>query len=179
MPAGGNKTVRKAAKEGAVHETGAAPGRGAAKDILVIDDDSMNTQLFGDICDSMGWRALSAGDGEEGVRKAEDFRPDLIILDLMMPRLDGFGVLAELRSDPALDWIPVIVVSALSAEESEARALELGAIEYVRKPFSVEHLRNRMASALRISAERRRAPVRSDVSTGGELGDDEIEDVDG
>ena len=115
----------------------------------------MNTLLLQDICESTGWHVVVAEDGRLGLAEARKRRPDVIVLDLMMPRMDGFGVLTVLRQDPEVSWIPVLVVTALSGEESRDRALELGAWDYLRKPFSVAELTKRMGVALGLSAERR------------------------
>jgi CheY-like chemotaxis protein len=136
-------------------------GGGQQKAVLVIDDDLMNTQLFTEICDATGWRAVVAVDGRQGIGKARDIQPDLILLDLMMPRMDGFSFLSMLNADPRLAAIPVVVVTAIADEISAERALALGAIDYVRKPFRVEELKEKMTHALALSVGRRRSVLQS------------------
>jgi len=116
--------------------------------VLVIDDDKMNTQLLGDVCAVAGWRVLVAEDGQQGMTLARKHHPDVILLDLMMPRLDGFGVLAELRRTEALADVAVVVVSAIGEQDSVDRAHALGAVGYLHKPFGLEDLRSALKSAV-------------------------------
>lgn len=91
--------------------------------------------------------ALTAGDG---MRMARDLRPDVILLDIEMDGMDGFAVLTELKSDPMLQDIPVIFISATASMEDRVRALDLGAVDFVGKPFEVVELKARVRSALRV-----------------------------
>lgn len=124
--------------------------------ILVIDDDLMNAQLFSEIGELTGWSVYTAQDGEGGLGKARDIHPDLILLDLMMPNMDGFTVLSNLRRDPSLRGIPVMVVTAIDEEGSSDRAKLLGAVDYIKKPFSVLALKEKITRILELSRERRR-----------------------
>jgi len=123
--------------------------------ILVIDDDYMNAQLYTEIGELTGWTVFTAEDGEGGLGKAREMHPDVILLDLMMPKLDGFAVLSSLRRDPILKSIPVVVVTAIDEEGSSDRARYLGAVDYVKKPFSVLELKEKVVQALQVSHERR------------------------
>ncbi|MCD6497837.1 MAG: response regulator [Deltaproteobacteria bacterium] len=116
--------------------------------VLVIDDDRMNTQLLGDVCAVSGWRVLVAEDGQQGMTLARKHHPDVILLDLMMPRLDGFGVLAELRQSAGLADVAVVIVSAIGEQDSVDRAHALGAVGYLHKPFGLEDLRSALKSAV-------------------------------
>lgn len=116
--------------------------------ILVIEDDKFNIKLLTEACRSMGCRVSSAMDGEAGVEVFEAETPDLILLDVMLPKLDGFGVLARIRAHPERGRTPVIMVTALQNAEDRARALELGADDYVGKPFRLGDLRSRVRSVL-------------------------------
>lgn len=137
--------------------------------ILVIDDDLMNAQLFSEIGELTGWSVFTAQDGEVGLGKAREIRPDVILLDLMMPNMDGFAVLANLRRDPELSRIPVLVVTAIDEEGSSDRARHLGAVDYIRKPFSVVALKERITQVLEVSHERRRT---FDFARGGAFQDE-------
>jgi CheY-like chemotaxis protein/signal transduction histidine kinase len=105
--------------------------------VLVIDDDPMVQHLLRGHLESESFRVLSATDGVEGLTLARDARPTVIILDIHLPRIDGWTVLAELKSDPALSAIPVVM---LSVEEQRARGFSFGACEYLVKPVEPERL---------------------------------------
>lgn len=96
-----------------------------------------------------GHRVHTAGDGEEGLERALSLRPDLIISDIMMPKLDGWALLRALRAHPELAQTPVLLLTALSSDEDRIRGLRLGADDYLPKPFRFEELDLRVASALR------------------------------
>ena len=105
--------------------------------ILVIDDDFANRRVLRLVLTRNGYAALLAGDGYEGLRMAKEARPDLILLDFFMPGEDGFEVLAQLKADPELRGIPVVIFTVLVREESQRQALEMGAAAYVTKPFDI------------------------------------------
>src|SRR5207247_10963213 len=90
-----------------------------------------------------------AGDGEEGLMRADQLRPDLIITDVMMPKLDGWALVRALRSRPELALVPVIFLTALGGEEDRIRGFRLGADDYLPKPFRFEELDLRVANALK------------------------------
>ena len=121
--------------------TRGAPAAGAGTVMLVIDDDPAVYELMQRVCGAEGYRVLTAGGGEDGLRLARAERPDVIVLDVIMPDLDGWRVLSTLKADPALAQIPVIMVTI--ADERE-RGLALGASEYLVKPVD----RGRLAAAL-------------------------------
>lgn len=106
--------------------------------ILVIDDDSANRLVLQMVLKRSGYTPVLAEDGGSGLSRAQEVLPDLILLDFFMPGEDGFDVLARLKSDPALKDIPVVIFTILVREESERKALEMGAAAYVTKPFDVE-----------------------------------------
>jgi signal transduction histidine kinase/DNA-binding response OmpR family regulator len=105
--------------------------------ILVIDDDPMVQQLLLRELQSEGFEVFTAGDGVKGLELARASRPSAIVLDLLLPRIDGWSVLSTLKSDPLVAAIPVIL---LSVEEQRARGLSLGAFEYLVKPVEPERL---------------------------------------
>lgn len=112
--------------------------------VLVVDDDASIVLLGSHIVSSMGMIPLVAFDGPEAVEKALRFRPDLVLLDINMPRMDGFEVIRTLKAEPATSLVPIIVFSARKDDDDKVRALGLGADDYVTKPFSVTELGARM-----------------------------------
>lgn len=108
--------------------------------ILVIDDDFASRRVLQLVLTRNGYAASLAEDGPEGLRLAKAVRPDLILLDFFMPGEDGFEVLAQLKADPALRDVPVIIFTVLVREESERQALAMGAAAYVTKPFDVDEV---------------------------------------
>jgi len=108
--------------------------------ILVIEDDRNIKQTIMDLLDAEGYEAYSAGDGIEGIAKAKNMLPDMIICDVIMPAKDGFEVLKELSGDSSTALIPFIFLSA-KAEIGDVRyGMQLGADDYITKPFRVEEL---------------------------------------
>jgi DNA-binding response OmpR family regulator len=108
--------------------------------VLVIDDEQAIGHVIRLLLESQGHEVFVADDGSRGFALAQRQSPDLVILDVMMPILDGFGVLEALRRDPRTAPIPIVMLSALTGEDVEARCLELGAAAYVRKPFDSDSL---------------------------------------
>jgi two-component system cell cycle response regulator len=117
--------------------------------VLVVDDDPELRDLATMILEP-GYEVLTAADGEASIAIARAERPDLILMDLYMPRLDGLGALEQLRSDPSTAEIPVILVSARSEESVRVRGLDLGAVDFLSKPFSEQELRARLDRTLRL-----------------------------
>ncbi len=116
--------------------------------ILVIDDEPSLRDMLDDILTMEGFTVITAGDGEEGLKKIYGDQPDLIILDCSMPVLDGYEVLGRIRKDPALYSKPVIMLTVLSGEFDEIRGLELGADDYITKPFRSAQLIARIKAVL-------------------------------
>jgi DNA-binding response OmpR family regulator len=104
--------------------------------ILIVDDDAELVELLTFNFKRAGFAVATAGDGVEALRKACSISPDLILLDLMLPELDGFAVCETLRRDAATASIPVIMLTALSGELGRLTGLGCGAAEYMTKPFS-------------------------------------------
>jgi two-component system, cell cycle response regulator DivK len=106
------------------------------KRILVVEDQEDNMQILRDLLSSAGYEIIEAYDGEAGVRAAVAERPDLILMDIQLPLLDGYEATRRIKADPALRAIPIIVVTsyALSGDEEKARAA--GCDAYVAKPYS-------------------------------------------
>ena len=111
------------------------------KTILCIEDEREMIELFKIILGRRGYRVSGALGGEEGIQRAEELEPDLILLDLMMPGLDGWEVLQRMRADEKLQKIPVIIVTAKSQEIDRVLALHVAQVnDYVTKPFGPQDL---------------------------------------
>lgn len=115
--------------------------------ILVVEDDEAMQLGLRHNLEYEGYEIVVAGDGREALQKLEKLQPDLVLLDVMLPRLDGFAVLSELRkTQPRL---PVIVLTSKSLEADKLQGFRLGADDYVTKPFSVQELLARVAAVLK------------------------------
>ena len=121
--------------------------------ILVIEDDTFNANLLGNYLTINGYRVVQAASGEQGLRMVTGEHPDVILLDVMMPGLDGFQVCEQIRSDPTTAHIPVLMVTALHETKERIRALEVGADDFLSKPFDVYELAARVKSLLRIKRQ--------------------------
>ena len=120
----------------------------AQPSILVVDDMPRNVQILRDRLKSEGYRVSEAGNGVEALRKIRQESPDVVLLDILMPEMDGYQVLEIMKADAALRTIPVIVVSAVDQIESVARCLELGAEDHLCKPFDPVILKARLGACL-------------------------------
>jgi uncharacterized protein (TIGR02266 family) len=127
--------------------------------ILVADDEPLVLEMIQDILQALPAIVLRAQDGEEALRLAKSERPDLILLDVMMPKLDGFGVAEALKRDAATATIPLIFVSALGASRDKVRGLDLGAEDYLTKPINAEELRSRVRMILGRARPPRQEPT--------------------
>ena len=117
--------------------------------VLVIEDSQDIADLIRHFLSRAGHDVVLVASGSDGLRRARVERPDLIILDLMLPGLDGLHVCQALRADPATAAVPVIMLTARGEESDRVRGLELGADDYVTKPFSPKELVARVAALLR------------------------------
>jgi DNA-binding response OmpR family regulator len=118
------------------------------KRILVIEDEPQMLLGLRDNLELEGYEVQTAGDGDEGLQKAATFQPDLVILDVMLPRKNGFDVCRELRARSITT--PVVMLTARNQETDKVLGLELGADDYVTKPFSITELLARAADTYRI-----------------------------
>jgi DNA-binding response OmpR family regulator len=101
--------------------------------ILIIEDDRFLRELIARKLKTEGYEVLEAVDGEEGLKRIKEEKPDLVLLDLILPGIDGFEVLAKAKEDPETAQIPVIILSNLGQREEVERGLKLGAIDYLIK----------------------------------------------
>ncbi len=122
-----------------------------AKTVLVIDDEAELIRLLDYNLTKTGYLALGAKDGPAGLALARKHAPDLIILDVMMPGMDGWEVCKALRQDPSTARIPILMLTAKAEESDRVLGLELGADDYVAKPFGVRELLARVKALLRRS----------------------------
>jgi DNA-binding response OmpR family regulator len=118
------------------------------KTILIADDDRDIRVLVSYRMKRVGYEVLEASDGEEALKLATDLCPDLAILDVMMPRLDGFEVTRRLRDQETTAGIPVILLTARAQDSDVARGFGAGADDYIRKPFSPQELAMRVQAIL-------------------------------
>jgi len=123
--------------------------RDAAPLVVVADDAGDILALVQTALTRAGYEVVTAGDGEAALRLIRERRPALAILDVSMPKLDGLGVLVQVREDPSLAGLPVILLSALAQESDVERGYSLGASKYVRKPFSPRELVSIVGEILR------------------------------
>lgn len=111
------------------------------KKVLIADDKATSRELIRTVLETAGYAITEAADGLEAVRAAREVRPDLIVLDLHMPGLDGFGVLAELRGDRQFEKTPIMALTASAMQGDRERALAAGFSSYVSKPIPLTALR--------------------------------------
>jgi two-component system, cell cycle response regulator DivK len=116
--------------------------------ILVIEDNQDNMMLISDILLSLNYKVLQAVDGEQGLQMAGTERPDLILMDLSLPRMDGWTVTRRIKADDDLKDIPVIALTAHAMIGDRERALEAGCDDYMSKPIIIRELINKLAKYL-------------------------------
>ena len=120
----------------------------STKRILVVDDTKDVLQVVSRRLQSWGYEAITADSGEEGLRVAEEQVPDLILLDIMMPKLKGREVCARLKANPKTQKIPVIFLTALGLADHVKAGMDLGADDYIVKPFEPAELKDRITICL-------------------------------
>jgi type II secretory ATPase GspE/PulE/Tfp pilus assembly ATPase PilB-like protein/CheY-like chemotaxis protein len=127
---------------------GLREGRGQGACVLLVEDEDQLRRVMKDLLQREGYKVAEARDGIQALDEVDRFAPDVIILDLNLPGLDGYGVLAQLRSRPATREIPVMVLTAKGDEDNEVRVFELGADDFVTKPFRARSLTARIEAVL-------------------------------
>lgn len=123
--------------------------RQAPDQLLIIDDDKIIVEILTQSLTLAGYEVTSALDGEEGLALARRLKPDLVLLDVMMPKMDGYAVCRQLKRDADTRLIPIIILTALTDRDDKLRALEVGADEFIRKPPDRQELLIRIRSLLR------------------------------
>lgn len=118
--------------------------------VLVVDDEVYILHILDFSLGAEGFDVITAADGEQALSRARSERPDLIVMDIMMPRLDGYETCRRLKSDPATKNIPVLLLTARGREEDRKRGMEAGADDYMTKPFSPNKLIARVTEMLGI-----------------------------
>jgi two-component system alkaline phosphatase synthesis response regulator PhoP len=117
------------------------PGSEGERLVLIVEDEPDNREIMRAVVeDILGYRALLAADGEEALRLAGEYRPRLMLMDLMMPVLDGFEAIRKLKAEEGTAGIPIVAVTALSRPVDRQRAVEDGADDYIGKPFDLDSL---------------------------------------
>src|SRR2546423_13994277 len=141
-----------------------------APHVLVADDDAWILRMVATVLEKRGYSVDTAVDGEDALARALAGPPDLLITHVMMPRMDGWSLVRQLRAHSALAMMPVIFLTALSAEDDRIRGFRLGADDYVTKPFRFEELDLRVAKTLRRTAQTMQ-DTRDQLSGAGLRGD--------
>jgi DNA-binding response OmpR family regulator len=126
--------------------------------ILIVEDETPMCTALADLLAGEGYRPLTAADGESGLRRALEDKPDLILLDVMLPKLDGFSVCAELRR--LTNDVPVLMLTAKGQIEDRVTGLDAGADDYLVKPFSTAELLARVRALLRRTERKTKSPVK-------------------
>lgn len=116
--------------------------------ILIADDRASSRELLRTVLERAGYAVLEAEDGEQALVQARSGNPDLVLLDLQMPGLDGFGVLAELRGDPQFEGVPIVALTASAMRGDREKILEAGFTDYLAKPAGPDTLRETVARLL-------------------------------
>ncbi len=122
--------------------------------ILIVEDTKTITSLLQVYLMGWGLEFFEAKDGEEGLRRARDVKPDLVLTDVRMPVMDGFELCASIRSDPELFQIPVVLLTTLKDEASRQKGRLVGATAFLSKPVAVEELREKVSSLLNLPIRR-------------------------
>ena len=121
-----------------------------AKKILVVDDEVYILHILDFSLGAEGYEVLTAADGDEAIRMARTEKPDLIVLDIMMPKVDGFEACRRLKADTETSAIPVILLTAKGREVDRQMGMEVGADDYIVKPFSPTRLIEKIGSYLSV-----------------------------
>ena len=136
-------------------ENSSAPGG----EVLIVEDAPSSLFLLSEILAKAGYDVRQATDGHQALWMAQKRHPDLILLDIGLPGMDGFEVCRQLRDNPATEHIPVIFLSALDDVDSKVRGLELGAVDYIGKPYQMQEVLARVQTRLTLSRRRRELEV--------------------
>ncbi|MDQ7821482.1 MAG: response regulator [Candidatus Eremiobacteraeota bacterium] len=122
--------------------------------ILIVDDDQRGREALQGLLTGQGYELISAADGREALEKAELYLPDLILLDVMMPEMNGFEVCRHLRANPILSEVPVLMLTALDDQDSRLAGIQAGADDFISKPYNRMELRARIRTITRLNRYR-------------------------
>jgi putative two-component system response regulator len=136
--------------------------------ILIVDDEPAGRHTLESILEGQDYQLLMAENGPEAIEKAQKFLPDVILLDVMMPGMDGFEVCRHLRNDPRLAEVPIIILTALDDRKSLLHGLEAGADDYLTKPYDRYELRARLLGITRLNRYRKLLDERANIETAHE-----------
>ncbi|MBI3988139.1 MAG: response regulator [candidate division NC10 bacterium] len=120
--------------------------------VLVVDDNPQNVELLAAWMTAEGYQVASAGDGQVALEQVAVTSPDLILLDIMMPKVDGYAVCRELKARPETRLVPIVLLTALGAEEHRLQGIEAGADDFLTKPVSPSELKARVRALLKLKA---------------------------
>ncbi|MBU0502271.1 MAG: response regulator [bacterium] len=120
-----------------------------ARKILIIDDEPDMVEMISMRLKAFNYETISAGNGEEGIKIANQQKPDLILLDLMMPVMDGYETCKQLKEDDKTKKIPIIILTAVGKADSVSRSMEIGAVDYISKPFEPKTLMEKIRKVLK------------------------------
>jgi DNA-binding response OmpR family regulator len=108
--------------------------------ILLVDDDPTNLQILHQVLGGRGYKLIIAKSGEDALKMAERMKPHLVLLDIMMPGIDGYETCKRLKENPATSNAAIIFLSAMDNPEDKKKGLEMGAIDFIQKPFQSDHV---------------------------------------
>ena len=117
--------------------------------VLVVDDEADLVRILEFGLQSVGYHVETASDGQEGLKKAREMKPDIILLDLMLPKLDGYKVCRLLKFDERYKGIPIIILSARTQEGDQTLAMEMGANRFITKPYEFTEILSQMEALLK------------------------------
>jgi two-component system, cell cycle response regulator DivK len=120
-----------------------------SKRILVVEDQEDNRRILRDLLTSVGYQIIEAEDGESGITAAEAQRPDLILMDIQMPIMDGYEATRQIKANPELRAIPIIVVTSYALSGDEDKARSAGCDDYIAKPYSPRQMLAKIKEHLR------------------------------
>ncbi len=120
--------------------------------IIIVDDEASNRDIFTQFLKLEGFQVYSAVDGEDGLQKIEEIHPDLVLLDILMPRVGGYEVCSRIKYNPETLFLPVVMITALRGSEEKIKGVAIGADDFLSKPFNNLELATRAKSLLRVKS---------------------------
>jgi CheY-like chemotaxis protein len=151
---GGTTSKKPSKRKGKIESPGKSKGTDAAAKILIVEDDPTTIKIISHLLKQYQYQILSVSDAEEGLKLVHKEMPDLVLLDIMLPGMDGLQLLTKLRADQQTSAIPVLILSSLSGENDVLKGLQKGASDYILKPFSPQILFFKIKNILDFQNER-------------------------